>query len=200
MPSTVSELFAASEVSLQGVVPWGKSIPVTASGVYVISMAENPESGESLNLRAPLDREAIANWLERVPGLELDRQLRPQAEQILARLNSFWLPDENILYVGKATKLGKRVGQYYRTPLGKRSPHAGGHWIKTLSILSGLFVHYGESAEPLDSEFMMLGAFVRGVSGAAKNSLHDPNHPFPFANLEYPQGTRKVHGIGKATL
>lgn len=41
----------------------------------------------------------------------------------------------------------------------------------------------------------MLEAFCADVSPDTRHALHDPEHPFPFANLEWPAGTRKRHGI-----
>lgn len=51
------------------------------------------------------------------------------------RLATFWLPDEVVLYIGLAgASVRKRVRQYYRTPLGDKRPHAGGWWLKTLTV------------------------------------------------------------------
>jgi hypothetical protein len=111
------------------------------------------------------------------------------------RLASFWLRDEVVLYVGKATSLSQRVAQYYATPLGARRPHAGGHFLKTLSNLDQLHVHDAVSPDPPRSEHLMLEAFCAAVSTDTRNALHDPEHPFPFANLEWPAGTRKRHGV-----
>ena len=41
----------------------------------------------------------------------------------------------------------------------------------------------------------MLAAFAASVSSATRNSLHDPVRVMPFANLEFPPGVRKRHGI-----
>lgn len=41
----------------------------------------------------------------------------------------------------------------------------------------------------------MLRAFCAGVSEETRASLHDPERPFPFANLEWPRGVYKRHGI-----
>src|SRR5437879_2359420 len=80
------------------------------------------------------------------------------------RVASFWLPDEVILYVGKATSLSTRVRQYYSTPLGARSPHAGGHFLKTLSILGELTVHFATTVEPGPTEDAALSFFCSRVS------------------------------------
>jgi hypothetical protein len=44
----------------------------------------------------------------------------------------------------------------------------------------------------------MLEIFCRGVSEQSRIALHDSDHPFPFANLEWPPGVRKRHGIDRA--
>ena len=198
MPSTVSDLFNSANIPWLGVVSWGDPVPTKSSGVYVVSMSEDPGSLDGACRDAPLQLEAIGTWLERVPQFELDGQLCPSPHGILSRLQSFWLPDENIVYIGKATSLRQRVRQYYKTPLGDRRPHAGGHWIKTLSTLSLAFVHYGESDSSSQSESEMLQTFVNGVSDDSRKRLRDPKCPFPFANLEFPPGTRKAHGIRNA--
>jgi len=63
---------------------------------------------------------------------------RPSADAFAARIASFWLPDEPIVYIGLATSLRSRVSGFYRTPIGARRPHAGGWLLKTLSILDRL--------------------------------------------------------------
>jgi hypothetical protein len=47
----------------------------------------------------------------------------------------------------------------------------------------------------LVSESRMLEAFRDGVSETTLESLVDPGHPIPFANLEWPAGVHKLHGI-----
>src|SRR5262245_51227108 len=81
------------------------------------------------NARAD-DRSSIQKWISRVPTMELDRS-KATVLGVTARLSKFWLADESILYIGKATPLRSRIDAYYRTPLGDRGPHAGGHWLKT---------------------------------------------------------------------
>lgn len=138
-------------------------------------------------------------WIHRVPMLTLDGGRAPSADALTRRLGEFWLPDESVLYVGQtSTSLRQRIRQYYRTPLGDRRPHAGGHWIKTLSTLAETLVYYAESADPRTAESRLLQAFVDQVSASTKQALRDPNRPFPFANLEFPQGNRKQHGIANS--
>jgi hypothetical protein len=91
--------------------------------------------------------------------------------------------------------LAKRVGQYYLTALGARSPHAGGWFLETLSVLPDLHVYYASCADPSEAEQRILAAFRSSVSEPSRAALHDPERPLPFANLEWPPGTYKRHGI-----
>jgi hypothetical protein len=168
--------------------------------VYVVSLSQDPNANAGLRARAPIDRNSIQQWISRVPTIELDRS-EATVEGIIQRLREFWLADESILYIGKATPLQSRIKAYYDTPLGNRGPHAGGHWIKTLSILRKTFLHFAEVADCERSEAELLRAFVAGVSRATRQRVGDP--PLPFANLEFREGKRKRrkrHGIGKCKL
>jgi hypothetical protein len=51
----------------------------------------------------------------------------------------------------------------------------------------------GERAQDVEKRF--LNIFIENVSNESKQKLFDPKHPFPFANLEFPKGTRKRHGL-----
>jgi hypothetical protein len=42
----------------------------------------------------------------------------------------FWLPDEAIVYIGMASSLATRVGDYYATPDRGATIHAGGYFLK----------------------------------------------------------------------
>jgi hypothetical protein len=71
--------------------------------------------------------------------------------------------------------------------------------LATLTRLPDLRVYYAAAEVPKVSENQLLHAFVDGTPTPARDHLHDPEHPFPFANLEWPQGTRKLHAITGAT-
>ncbi len=131
--------------------------------------------------------------LDRRPELTLDGS-RPLADQLAKRLGSMWLPDEPVIYIGKATSIGSRVNQYYKTSIGARSPHAGGWPLKLLPNLDELWVHWAKNPMPELAEQKALAAFVHNVSNGARSQLVDPDHPYPYANLEGPGG-RKRHGI-----
>lgn len=120
------------------------------------------------------------------------------SDRLVERLKSFWLPDETILYIGMTgSSLGKRVRDYYKTKLGDPKPHRGGQWIKTLENLEHLNIYWTttekENAKALEQAF--LRTFVENVSQKSLTHLSDPYHPYPFANIEFPKGTKKNHGI-----
>ena len=149
--------------------------------------------GDAFLSTPPVDIERVELLLDRRPELVMDGT-RPSASDLTERLSAMWLADESVIYVGKATRLSSRVGQYYTTGLGARSPHAGGWPLKVLRNLDELWVHWATSPMPELAEQQALAAFTRGVSEESRLQLWDREHPYPYANLEGPGG-RKRHGI-----
>lgn len=202
MPSTVSQLLKSVNLELKGSVSWGEKVDSNRQGVYIVSLSNHPEKNYGLLNKAPISIETIRFWLTKVESFELDNQRNPSCENVAERISNFWLPDENILYIGMTTTpLKKRISAYYSTEIGERKPHAGGHWLKVLSNIQELFVYYSESTiSPKLLEDKMLELFVKNVSPSTRNTLFDKDRLFPFANLEYPKGNKKRHGIGKSKL
>jgi hypothetical protein len=199
MPSTIAQLLKAAGLQSQGFVPWGTSPDERGPGIYLVATTKVATSLPEVYTSAPISLAALEFLLNERPELRLDDE-RPTAEELGHRIERLWLPDEVILYIGLAgTSVRKRVEQYYRTPLGARRPHAGGWPLKLLSNLDDLYVHYASTEDAARAEFTMLKIFVDAVSAETRATLHDPDHPFPFANLEWPPGTRKRHGITGAT-
>jgi hypothetical protein len=164
-------------------------------GVYIAALADDPKSTRPTLAACPISSDAVRILLATRPELRLDGEAC-DVQTLSARVSGFWLPDEVILYIGLAgTSVSKRVGQYYRTPLGARKPHAGGWFLKLLSCLDDLTIHFARCDDPDTAESSMLERFCNGVSEASRTTLIDPDHPFPFANLEWPRGVRKRHGI-----
>lgn len=199
MPATVRSLMATASLERHGVVGWRESVVSRAPGVYVVTLTADPNTTDGTHSSCPISLDAVDGLLQARPELRVDGT-QPDAQNVADRVSSFWLSDEVILYIGLAgTSLNDRIGHYYRTPLGARRPHAGGWFLKLLSDLDGLHVHFAECDDPGPAEDMMLGAFVQSVSTKTRSRLRDPEHPFPFANLEWPKGIRKNHGITGAT-
>ena len=198
MTSTIESLFAAVSLRASGPVLFGEPIPETRRGVYVVSHNSDPQLGAPPGgYRPSFALDDVQNWLDFVPSLLLDG-VRPTVEDLCARLRQFWLPSESVLYIGQTDSgLRKRIRQYYRTPLGLPKPHAGGYWLKTLADYGCAFVFWAATpdGDPERVEEQMLAAFVRGVDTDSRRLLRDPERPFPFANLEYPRGNVKRHGI-----
>jgi len=195
MPSSVAAIFAAAGRTPAGVVRWGERVPLREPGVYVVSLTKDVDSLAAAAPEAPISVAAVQELLDRRPELELDGH-QPTWAELAERLARFWLPDEVVAYVGLVgTSLQNRVRQYYRTPLGAARPHAGGWFLKTLGVLDELYVHYAPSPDPAMAEHRMLEAFSAAVSAQSREALHDRDRPAPFANLEWPPGRSKRHGI-----
>ena len=133
------------------------------------------------------------NWILKVSTLKIDGKRESILDAMIERLSTYSLPDESILYIGQTTSqtLKTRVNQYYKHCLGNPRPHSGGHWIKTLSILDETFVHFAELPNPKMAKDQLIKEFIAGISQQTRSQLKDADHPFPFANLEYPKGTIK---------
>ena len=199
MPSTVSEVFAAAGLQPAGVVPWGTPVPEPGPGVYVVALTDDVDSTAGAVANAPVTDAALDYLLAVRPELQLDKRRRTAAE-LRARLEAFWLPDEVVVYIGLAgTSLRTRVRQYSKTPLGARKPHAGGWWLKALTVLDELSVHYAATPNNAQTETAMLKHFADALAPSSRAGLHHADNPAPFANLRTGRGDNKTHGITGAT-
>ena len=177
----------------EGPVAWGGAAVTRSPGIYIIELAKALPA-------APLDVRAIAEWRRRVRTITVDRKLATTTA-IAARLAGFWIPSATVLYIGLASgSVRGRVAEYSRTPLGDARPHKGGHWIKTLSVLSTCLVWSAAADDYGGAEEDLLDDFSRTVPASERQALHDPWLVLPFANLQDGRGARKAHGIGAATL
>lgn len=209
MPSTIADIFAAAGASSVGVVRWGTPpTPPTprtaaATGIYVVALTDQLDSRAGALDAPPISEAAVDELLAVRPELTLDR-VRPTREQLVKRLTTFWLPDDVVVYIGLAGprknrpaqgEVAKRVGEYYNTPLGANGPHAGGWPLKTLACLHDLYVHYAYCDRVNEAEGDCIGHFAEHVSDKTRASLRGPVRVMPFANLEFPRGNPKNHGI-----
>jgi hypothetical protein len=200
VPSAVSDLLAAAGLASGGCVAWGEPVPETGTGVYVVSLTSATDRLAGALEVAPISRAALEELDRRCPNVALDGLPSPDAANLAARLGSFWLADECVRYIGLAGQpLRTRVRQYYRTPLGAAKPHEGGWWLKTLSVLEDLHVHYATTADYKEAEEEMLRAFAAGVSPTSRAALPEGEPLMPFANLRDGRWRRRNHGITGAT-
>jgi hypothetical protein len=198
MPTTVADLLAAANLRRSGVVKWGAPVVLNAPGVYVVSLGPSNDDLAAALPNCPVSLSRVERLLQVRPELRLDGN-RPTAQELAGRLSALWLGDEAIVYIGLTKRrVQKRVAEYVKTPLGARSPHGGGWPLKTLSLETPLFVHSARTDDFVSAEGKMLNRFMEAVSSEAKERLHDPARPLPFANLQVSaDGTtiRKNHGI-----
>jgi hypothetical protein len=179
---------------------WNTTVDDSNEGIYVISSSSDPDKNLGTSLKPIFNEIQIKNWIQKLPDFQIDG-LKPTLEVVKKRLEDFWLPDENVLYIGKAPKrkngeaIGNRIREYYITELGNGSPHSGGQWIKTLKNLNSFFVYYGYTSSSDDIERKMLTSFMDGVSDETKRILRDKSLPLPFANIRYKPRNDKNHGM-----
>ena len=153
-PPTAASLLRDVGLLADGPLPWGRQIPARGPGVYVIELA-------APLVTAPIELTRVGKWLERVPDLLLDGH-RPSSRALAARLASFWLPGQVVLYIGASSgSLGGRLAAMDKTALGDRRPAASGYWLKTLRENVALRVWWA----PTDGRRGVRGRAARGVRG-----------------------------------
>lgn len=193
--TTVEELFIAAGVVDIGVVPWGSDVPLDSPGVYVVSL--NADANATTGAAdCSVDDGYVRMLIAERPEATIDRM--PATVQTMTdRLRQLWVPGEPAIYIGLAGgSVRDRIGQFYSTRIGARAPHAGGWPIKMIDQrVSPLWVHFGATSDPDGAERTMVARFVAGVRQEAAAMLVDPSAPLPFANLSFPQGRRKAHGM-----
>lgn len=182
-------------------VKWNTPIMSKKEGIYIVSLSENEEINKTMT-EFPISMDILKKWINKLGHFTIDKEDTQDANTIRNRLNEFWIPDENIIYIGKAPLrkngggIGKRVQEYYDTAIGERGPHAGGHWIKLLECLNELHVFYIECTDSAGVESKLLAAFGEQVSTETKEKLSTKGVILPFANLEDGKKLRKKHGLG----
>jgi len=191
-PSPV-DLLKAVDLRPDGPVLWGRPVPASGPGVYLIELPEPRPT-------APIEATRVGKWIERVPGLRLDGE-RPTFRSLMARLQAFWLPGQTVLFIGGATgTIGGRVAALRKTPLGDRRPYAGGHWLHTLQGLERARVWWAMTDAPEEYEDALLSAFADRVPAEIAAATAQPDLVLPWAVLRRPTGERRAHGITGALL
>ena len=185
---------------LEGPIKWAKiGIEVKKSenilstrGIYIIKCP-------SPLPHAPLEDKLIETWITGAGLFECDKltlensSLKYMVTSVRSYLDSFWIPSETVLYIGKASNsntIGKRLNAFWHHELGRKGPHRGGHWLKTLSNLNDLDVFWYASLNPEDEEKNCLTKF------AEKNL----KNLIPFANLVDGYGKRKQTKLRRTVI
>ena len=70
---------------------------------------------------------------------------------------SFWLPDQTIIYIGRAKQLTRRLRQFRRHVYGRTSPHRGGQAILLLDCAKA--ITWAEVEDYGAAEAVLINAF-----------------------------------------
>jgi transcription elongation factor GreA len=195
MPDDRSAAALLREVGLMadGPVQWGRPVRHGAPGVFLFELPVPAPS-------ASMDLSLVGKWLERVPDLRLDGE-RPVSKELQARLNSFWLPSQPVLFIGSTPgSVAGRVAALQKTVPGDRKPAASAFWLRFLRAAPDLRVWWAATDAPEEYEDALLSAFADGVPAAERAGLPDPAVVLPWAVLRTPDGTRKATGITNPPL
>ncbi len=192
-PIPAATLFRDVGLLADGPLPWGRPVPARAPGVFIVELP-------APRATAPIELTRIGKWLERVEDLHVDGA-RPSSRALAARLASFWLPGQVVLYIGATSaSIAGRLAAMDKTELGDRRPHSGGHWLKTLSTLPSTRVWWAATNAVEEYEDALLAAFADAVSAADRAHLPAGADVLPFANLRRPTGDRRPTGISGSLL
>lgn len=125
---SVVELFDLASLNLCGPVVWDTPILEKAAGVYVIALADP-------NL---------------IPTFAASADLTDTFQKR-------WNVDQEVIYIGRATSLRKRIRQFYRHKHGAPRPHRGGQDIKLLQ--ADVNVYWAVTDNFCEAEKHMIDAF-----------------------------------------
>jgi hypothetical protein len=199
MPTTIQQLFTRFNIQNYSSKAWGERFVDHHEGVYIVSTSNSVSENLGTTPVPIFNDRSFREWLVNCPELTVDN-VRPTIEVLKCRLSEFWLPDECILYIGKANKrkgdkgLSCRICEFYNPRMGNNS-HSGGLWIRTLANLHNTRIYYCYSDKAKELEKDMLAYFMQNVSNSTLAQLRDPKLPLPFANLRFRPKVDKNHGI-----
>ncbi len=190
---TASGLLRAIGLLPDGPVVWGRPLPPTGAGVFVVEVAAPLPA-------APIELTRVGKWLERVDDLRVDGE-RPTSRVLAARLAASWLPSEPVIFIGSSeTSVSRKVAAMLATPLGDRRPSSSGHWLHALAMPAGTRVWWAATKAVEEYEDALFTEFAEGVADAERSALHDPASTLPFANLRRPTGERRQTGLAGSLL
>ena len=185
-PLAGSELMRSLGLEVDGPAAWKAAAPGRGPGVFIVELSAPADE-------APIDTEALRRWLERVPALKLDGA-RPTPHQLARRLAEFWLPGEQILYVGRSRKtVASRVAAMYATQLGDDKPNPGGHWLMALYGMGKARMWWATTDAHEEYEDELLARMASGFE--LDEATRQRTLGLPFANLVTSDGRLKAHGL-----
>ena len=196
MPTSILNIELEFNIRVKKTIKWGTAFHEDDSGIYIVTT-------NSKNDFLPKEKETISFihdqvnlWKKNAPNITLNNK-DVTTNELTKHLSKFWLPDETILYIGKAEKqtFSERICQFYNHKVGKKSPHKGGYWLKLLSSLNEYHIHLLPTNDSHKIETQLLQYFIDHVSNDSKLILIDKELCLPFANLQLKSGIIKKHGL-----
>jgi transcription elongation factor GreA len=179
-----------------GPAEWGRRLRYDGPGVFLVELPA-PATSPAMDL-AP-----VGKWLERVPDLRLDGA-RPTSRELVERLRSFWLPSQQVLFIGSTERsVGGRLAAIAMTVPGDRRPAWTGFWLHFLRNAAELRVWWattGDADATALAELELLEAFARGVPAGEAAALRAGSAVLPWAVLQTSNAGRKVTGIANPLL
>ncbi len=196
MPTSIQQLETNFNLKYLKTIKWGTSFIENNNGIYIISTSKNKDFLPENDSPISFNEKQINLWKANAPKLLLNNKILTQKE-LTNQLSGFWLPDESILYIGKAEKqtLSERICQFYNHKVGKKSPHKGGYWLKLLNDIDNFYIHLFSTKESHEIEEKLLRYFIQNVSEMTKLKLIDNKLCLPFANLQLRSRVVKSHGF-----
>ena len=192
-PTDAASLLRSIGLMADGPTVWGRPVPAAGPGVFVVELPAPVAT-------APIELTRVGKWIERVETLRLDGK-RPTSKALAARLGSFWLPSQRVVYIGASeVSVARRIAAIGRTELGDRRPHHGGHWLHALRSLDGVRVWWATTDATEEYEDALFTAFAEGVSANELAALPDRDVVLPWAALRRPTGERKTTGLTGSLL
>ena len=173
---------------------WGRPVPAQGPGVFVIELSAPTPT-------AHLELTRVGKWIERVETLRLDGE-RPTSRALAARLASFWLPSQTVLYVGATSEsIGRRRRVDRRRPSSAtagRTPAPTGsrRFARSMGRMSGGH----RPRRPRSTRTPSSAAFAAGVPEADLAGLPDRTVVLPWANLRAATGERKATGLSGSLI
>lgn len=127
-------------------------------GVYVVALTSPTPDFVS---------ESVGGWFKgRCPSVSIDA------------LRTKWVPGTEVLYVGRASNLRRRIGQLVRFGHGQAVGHWGGRYLWQLGAHADFVVTWRSDADPVAAETELLAQF------------EDRFGALPYANLA--RGTQRL--------
>ena len=98
-PTLIIDIFKNFGINIIQRIHWGTIVNDKNEGVYVVSSSPLSHKNWGSSFKPKFDENEIEKWIMKLHDFQIDNK-NPSLEKIKKRLIEFWLPDENIIYIG----------------------------------------------------------------------------------------------------